>query len=154
MNDESRGRILAIDIGSVRIGLALSDELRLTAQPLEVIPRKPEKKLLHVIRDIIDSKDVRELVVGLPLNLKGEDTLSTTDAREFADVLKQRFPTVPVVLWDERMTTAASESFLIDAGVRRSKRRQVVDKIAAVMILDSYLQYKRIQKNRRAQPGD
>ncbi len=146
MTNKNRGCILAIDVGTVRIGLAISDELLLTAQPLEVLRRKPEKKLFQRLREIIEKRNVGEIVVGLPLNLKGEDTPSTTDAREFAARLEQMFPDKNIVLWDERMTTAASESFLIDAGVRRAKRRNVIDKIAATLILDSYLQSKRSRK--------
>jgi putative Holliday junction resolvase len=142
MPEPKYGRVLAIDVGSVRVGLALSDELRMTAQPLEVLKRQPKKKLMQRIREIVESADVKEIVVGLPLNLKGEDTPSTTDARKFAANLEKLFPELPLTLWDERMTTSASESMLIDAGMRREKRREVVDKIAAAIILESYLRAK------------
>lgn len=140
MNPEKKKRILGIDVGSVRVGLALSDELLMTAQPLDVLPRQPQKKLDQRLKEIVEKNDVGTIVVGLPLNLKGEDTPSTADARKFAERLKNRLPNVKIVLWDERMTTSASESVLINAGVRREKRRKVVDKIAAAILLDSYLQ--------------
>ncbi|MCD6384575.1 Holliday junction resolvase RuvX, partial [Candidatus Sumerlaeota bacterium] len=105
-------RILAIDVGSVRVGLALSDELLLTAQPLDVLPRRPQKKLIQQIKEIVKKNNVGTVVVGLPLNLKGEETLSTTDARQFAERLKRNLPDVQIILWDERMTTSASESLL------------------------------------------
>ena len=139
MNNTDPQRIMALDIGSVRVGVALSDELLVTAQPFDVLARTPGKKLLQRLTDIINKNNVVEIVVGLPLNLKGEDTESTINARDFADRLKQTFPLIKIVLWDERMTTAASESILIDAGVRRDQRRRLIDKLAAALILDSYL---------------
>ncbi len=143
MAEEQNQRILAIDLGKARVGIALSDELHLTAQPLEVIARSPKKKLLERLKTLVTHHNVGEIVVGLPLSLSGEDTPSTVDARQFASLLENIFPSVDIVLWDERMTTTASESMLIDAGVSREKRKGVIDKIAAFFILDSYLAYRR-----------
>ena len=145
MTEQKTFRILAIDVGSVRVGFALSDELQITAQPLEVLPRKPKKQLVRRIREIVQSQDVGEIVVGLPVNLQGEDTESTRDARSFAALMETTFPGIPIILRDERLTTTASENMLIDAGMRRDRRRRVIDKIAAAMILDAYLQFRRRQ---------
>ena len=142
MSDTRPYRILGIDLGTVRVGIAISDELLMTAQPLCVVQRQPQKRFLEKIKEIVDTNNVTEIVVGLPLSLNGSPTDSTADARGFAARLEKRFPDVKIALWDERLTTTASESLLVDAGVRRDKRREVIDKIAAALILESYLHYR------------
>lgn len=141
MREEKQTRILAIDVGSVRVGLAISDELRLTAQPLTVLPRQPHTKLFQRLQEIIVQNNIGEIVVGMPLNLSGGETQATIETKRFVEQLKKRFRNLKITCWDERFTTTASENLLIEAGVRRHKRRTMIDKIAAALILKSYLEH-------------
>ncbi len=134
-------RVLGLDVGSVRIGVALSDPLGLTAQPLTVIDvRKapPEDR----VRALCDEHEVQELVVGLPLRLDGSEGLAVQAVRKFVDKLKTKV-SLPIELWDERLTTAQAERVMIGGGVRRKERRERIDQIAAALILQSYLDAKR-----------
>ena len=134
-------RILGLDYGTKTVGVALSDELHITAQPLETITRKDANKLRKTyarIEELVKEYDVEKIVLGLPKNMnntvgeRGEDTLS------FRDTLVRR-PGLEVILWDERLTTVASEKVLMESGVRRENRKKVIDQIAASMILQGYL---------------
>lgn len=138
MSDEGE-RLLGVDLGDVRIGLALSDLLALTAQPLEAIqvvgPRRDAQRIEEAVRE----HGVRTVVVGLPLRLSGEEGERCTAAREFAERLRRRLEGVDVLLWDERMTTVQAERTLVSGGASRRKRREKIDSLAAVLILQSYL---------------
>lgn len=136
------GRRLSVDLGTVRIGLALSDPLGITAQPLAVLRRESLGKDLERIADLVAGNDVVEIVLGLPLTLSGEAGESAARAEAFAAKLRGRVE-VPVVLWDERLTTAQAERLLVSADVSRRRRRQVVDSLAASILLESYLQASR-----------
>ena len=134
-------RILGLDYGTKTVGVALSDELHVTAQPLETITRKDANKLRKTyarIEELVKEYDVEKIVLGLPKNMnntvgeRGEDTLS------FRDALVRRTG-LEVILWDERLTTVASEKVLMESGVRRENRKKVIDQIAASMILQGYL---------------
>ena len=134
-------RILGLDYGTKTVGVALSDELHITAQPLETITRKDANKLRKTyarIEELVKEYDVEKIVLGLPKNMnntvgeRGEDTLS------FRDALVRRTG-LEVILWDERLTTVASEKVLMESGVRRENRKKVIDQIAASMILQGYL---------------
>ena len=134
-------RILGLDYGTKTVGVALSDELRITAQPLETITRKDANKLRKTyarIEELVKEYDIEKIVLGLPKNMnntvgeRGEDTLS------FRDALVRRTG-LEVILWDERLTTVASEKVLMESGVRRENRKKVIDQIAASMILQGYL---------------
>lgn len=123
------------------VGVALSDELHITAQPLETITRKDANKLRKTyarIEELVKEYNVEKIVLGLPKNMnntvgeRGEDTLS------FRDALVRRTG-LEVILWDERLTTVASEKVLMESGVRRENRKKVIDQIAASMILQGYL---------------
>lgn len=140
MGEEKKKRILGIDVGKVRIGLAISDELQMTAQPLMVLPRQPQKALLQRIKEIVEKNNVGEIVAGLPIDLKGEETEMTADTQRFVDSLRKEFREIKITYWDERFTTAQSEALLIEAGMQRARRRAVIDKIAAALILKSYLE--------------
>jgi putative Holliday junction resolvase len=132
-------RILGLDVGTERIGVALSDELGLTAQPLETVPAGRGNDPLERIVEICEEQGVERIVVGLPLALSGGDRgEGSRRARSIGDQLGERLG-AEVVYWDERFTTAEAERVLVAAGVRRSKRRQVVDKLAASLILQGYL---------------
>jgi len=131
--------VLALDLGEVRIGLALSDPLGLTAQPLETLQRIGIRKEMNRLAALIAEREVGRVVVGLPLQLSGEEGSAAIQAREFAERLSRRVPGISIELWDERLTTAEAERTLIAADVRRSKRKRVIDQLAAVLILQGYL---------------
>jgi len=133
-------RVLALDLGEVNIGLALSDPLRITAQPLETLRCIGPKKDMQRLAQLIEEREVGTVVVGLPLLLSGEDGDAARGAREFAEKLTRRFPKLVIDLWDERLTTVEAERTLIAADVRRSKRKKVIDTVAAVLILQGYLE--------------
>lgn len=131
-------RVLALDMGSKRIGVAVSDELGLTAQGLETIQStNPDKDLKRILK-LVEDYSVDEMVVGIPLNMNGTEGPQARKVREFADRIRE-IVTCPVREWDERLTTVAAERTLLEADVSRSKRRKVIDKLAAVIILQGYL---------------
>jgi putative holliday junction resolvase len=131
-------RILAIDHGTKRVGVAISDETATIAQPLEYIAAQPSAKLLSRIGDIVTQRDVHEVVVGLPRNMDGTCGPAVETVREFVAALQQVLA-VPVKTWDERLTSVQANRFLIESGVRREKRREKVDQTAAAILLQSYL---------------
>ncbi len=131
-------RILAIDHGTKRVGLAISDETATIAQPLEYLPAQPQERLLARIGEIVAQRNVQEVVVGLPRNMNGTFGPAAQTAQEFVAALK-RVLTVPVNTWDERLTSVQANRFLIESGVRRDKRREKVDQTAAAILLQSYL---------------
>ena len=131
-------RILALDHGTVRIGLALSDELGMIAQPLEFIPAEPHDKFLARLNEIIREKNVELLLVGMPRNMDGSYGPAATKVQEFIAALKT-VVTIPIKTWDERLTSAQANRLLIQADVRRDQRKQKVDKMAAAILLQSYL---------------
>ncbi|BCJ86294.1 Holliday junction resolvase RuvX [Effusibacillus dendaii] len=132
------GRILGIDFGDVRIGLAVSDPLGMTAQGLDVLRRKSETDDLNALREIIQKYEIVKIVLGFPRNMNGTVGPRGEFTREFGKLLEETFD-LPVVYWDERLSTAAAERMLIAADVRREKRKQVIDKMAAAIILQGYL---------------
>lgn len=142
-------RIMGLDFGSKTVGVAVSDALLLTAQGVEIIRRKEENKLRQTcarIEELIVEYGVEEIVLGLPLNMnasQGERTLLTL---EFKDKLERRTG-LPVIMWDERLTTVAADKAMIEAGIRRENRREHVDKIAAVLILQGYLEKRRREQS-------
>lgn len=130
-------RALGIDYGDVRIGLALSDELRMLAHPLETVPNSP-RALAH-INGLISEKSVDALVVGLPKNMDGSKGPAAQKAEAFANQLRSANPGVRVLLWDERMTTVAAQRALHEAGRNAKNSRAVVDQVAAQLILQGWL---------------
>ena len=131
-------RVLAIDHGTKRVGLALSDETRTIAQPLEFLPAEPEDKLMGRLQAIIVEKNVGEVLVGVPRNMNGTYGPSAERSREFIASLKGLL-TIPVKPWDERLTSVQANRFLIETGMRRQKRKEKVDQTAAAILLQSYL---------------
>jgi putative Holliday junction resolvase len=131
-------RILALDHGTKRIGLAISDELGIIAQPLEFIPAEPQDDFLRRLKEIVDSKTVGEILVGVPRNMNGTYGPAAEKAQEFAAQLKSVL-TIPVKTWDERLTTVQAQRALIETGMRREKRKERVDQTAAAILLQSYL---------------
>ena len=132
------GRILALDYGERRIGLALSDPLRLTAGALSTLTRESRASDLAALRAVAEAHAVSRIVVGLPLAMDGSRTAMTEKAARFADLVG-RATGLPVETWDERLTTAQATRTLIEGNVRRERRRAVVDQVAAVLILQGYL---------------
>ena len=142
-------RILGLDFGSKTVGVAISDPLQLTAQGVEIVRRESENKLRKTyarIEEIISSYgDVTSIVLGYPKNMNdsvGERALKT---EEFKANLERRTG-LPVVLWDERLTTVAANNAMIESGIRREDRSKYVDEIAAMLILQGYLDYLANQK--------
>lgn len=131
-------RILGLDFGTKRIGVALSDELLMTAQGMDSIYRKDLLSDLERIKDIIEESGVVEVVVGLPVNMDGTHSDKTKEAMEFSENLS-KVVGVPVKEWDERLTSRQAERTLLEADVSRRKRRQLSDKLAAQLILQNYL---------------
>jgi len=139
-------RILGLDVGTKRIGVSLSDGLLITAQGLDTVYRQDLKSDLEVICNIVRTNDVTEIVAGLPLNMNGTYSLKTKEVVAFIDRLAE-VAGVPVKTWDERLTTVQAERALLEADISRAKRRRAVDKLAAQMILQSYLDSRKKGQN-------
>ncbi|HMC31342.1 MAG TPA: Holliday junction resolvase RuvX [Candidatus Angelobacter sp.] len=140
---EVSGRILAIDYGSRRMGLAVSDPLGITAQGLETLERKNKRADFGRLERTIREYQVREIVLGNPLRMSGQEGTQSQKVAEFAEELRQRFQ-LPVHLWDERLTSAEANRVLREAEVSTKKRVQAVDRMAAVLILQSFMQSRSI----------
>ncbi|MEK5270749.1 Holliday junction resolvase RuvX [Aeribacillus sp. FSL K6-8394] len=133
-------RIIGLDLGSKTLGVAVSDELGWTAQGVETISINEDEGEFGIQRlaELIKKYEVEKIVVGYPKNMNGTVGPRGEASERFATLLKEQFQ-LPVILWDERLSTMEAERFLIEADVSRRKRRQVIDKMAAVIILQSYL---------------
>ncbi|MDB6030873.1 MAG: rnhD [Verrucomicrobiales bacterium] len=131
-------RILALDHGTKRIGVAVSDEMKMIATPLEFILAEPFAPVVERLKQLIREKEVEMILVGLPRNMDGSYGPAALKVQEFVAVLKETIA-VPIKLWDERLTSAQANRFLIAADVRRNKRKEKVDKTAAAILLQSYL---------------
>ncbi len=131
-------RILAIDHGTVRMGIAVSDELKMISLPLEVVPAVPFKAFLARVRAIIREKEVEQIIVGMPRNMNGTYGTSAMKVRQFIIVLKEAVA-VPIMPWDERLTSAQANRVLDEAHVSHDKRKRAVDMMAAGILLQSYL---------------
>jgi len=131
-------RILALDHGTKRIGVAVSDELKMIAQPLEFILAEPFAKFLERLKEIIREKEVEMILIGMPRNMDGSYGPAALKVQEFVAVLKDAIA-IPIKTWDERLTSAQANRFLIEGKVRREKRKEKVDKTAAAILLQSYL---------------
>ena len=131
-------RILALDHGTKRIGVAVSDELKLIAQPLEFIPAEPFPAFLERLKELLSEKQVESILVGLPRNMNGTYGPATVKVQAFIALLSTEI-TLPIKTWDERLTSAQANRFLIEGNVRREKRKEKVDQMAAAILLQSYL---------------
>src|SRR5258708_3632735 len=134
----SPGRLLALDLGAKRVGLAVSDELRITVNPLPAIERRSWKDLLRRVAAVIESYDARGLVIGLPLSLEGAEGAAAQEARATAEKFRRSLH-VPVYLQDERLTTVAATSELKAAGRSASEIKQQVDSESAAVILGDFI---------------
>ena len=134
-------RILGLDFGSKTVGVAVSDGLLLTAQGVETIERKDENKLRKTctrIEELIAEYEITEIVLGLPKNMNNTEGERVEKTKAFGEMLERRTG-LPVHYWDERLTTVAAEQILMESGVRRENRKAVIDKVAAGLILQGYL---------------
>ncbi len=143
-------RIMGLDFGSRTVGVAISDPLLITAQGKEIIRReKPDKlrKTLARLEELIVENEVQEIVLGLPKNMNDTEGERVEKTKEFKEMLERRTG-IRVQFWDERLTTVAADRYMMEAGIRREERKEHVDKIAAVFILQGYLDYKKnMEKN-------
>ena len=134
-------RIMGLDFGSKTVGVAVSDPLGITAQGVEIVRRKSENKLrqtLARITELVREYDVEELVLGYPKNMNGTEGERCEKTKEFKELLEKRTG-LPVMLWDERLTTVAADRSMMEAGLGRHERKEYVDEIAAVFILQGYM---------------
>ena len=131
-------RVLAIDHGTKRMGIALSDETATIAQPLEFIPAEPFNDFLARLKQLLTEKQVDQILIGMPRNMDGSYGPAALKVQEFVAVLKETIA-IPIKTWDERLTSAQANRMLIQAEVRRDKRKQRVDAAAAAILLQRYL---------------
>lgn len=131
-------RILGLDYGEKRIGVAVCDELGLTAQGLSTIVRKTKKHDLEILSNLIKNYDVEKIVIGYPLRIDGSEGIQCEKVNRFITILNKEL-TLSVIKWPETFSTKDAEEFLINAGVNWKKRKEKVDKLAACIILQSYL---------------
>ena len=146
-------RILGLDFGSKTVGVAVSDGLLLTAQGVETIERKDENKLRKTcdrIEELISEYEITEIVLGIPKNMNNTVGDRAEKSLEFQKMLEKRTG-LPVVMWDERLTTVEAHRTMMESGVRREDRKKYVDKLAAVYILQGYLDHEGM-KRERTQP--
>ena len=141
-------RSFGLDVGSRTVGVAVSDALGVTAQPVTTLRRTNLRADLAQLRRLAEEHDVGHAVVGLPLNMDGSEGPSAAEARRLGDSISRTLG-IPVEYWDERLTTVAATRMLVEADVSRARRRAVVDKIAAVLILQGWL-----DARHAAAPGD
>jgi putative holliday junction resolvase len=136
-------RVLGLDVGTKTVGVAISDEMGWTAQGIETIKINEEKNELGLdrLRELVKMYEVDTFVIGLPKNMNGSIGPRGEACQQYAEVVEEQFG-IPVIMWDERLSTMAAERLLISADVSRKKRKQVIDKMAAVVILQGYLDSK------------
>ncbi|MBI4752923.1 Holliday junction resolvase RuvX [Candidatus Desantisbacteria bacterium] len=134
-------RIMGLDVGDKYIGVALSDPLGMFAQPLKVIIREGDEETMEILKEIISTSEVSKIVFGLPKNMNGSIGPQAKKVLSFIEILKQELD-IPFLPWDERLSSKAAENSMLEAGLSRDKRKKMVDKIAAALILQGYLDSK------------
>ncbi len=139
-------RILGLDVGSKTIGLAVSDPLGITAQGLETIRRQNKRLDFEQLERVIREYQVTEIVVGLPLRMSGVEGIQAEKMQGFAEQLRRRFQ-LPVHLWDERLSSAQANRVLRDSEMSIKRRGEVVDRLAAVLILQSWMDHREMKQN-------
>jgi putative Holliday junction resolvase len=138
-HQQGPGRILALDIGRKRIGLAVTDELGIIAQGIETLQRTRIRDDLEVLKNIVQKWNVKLLLVGRPLHMSGRESRQSEYTEEFAERLREHIG-LQLVFWDERLTSAEAERTLRQAGVSVNQKKKAVDRLAAVLLLESYLE--------------
>ena len=136
---------MALDVGNKRIRVALSDELQILAQPLYTIHRKGIERDIEEIVKIINDNNVEEVIVGLPKNMDGTTGFQGEKTIKFAEILRQSTDR-PLIMWDERMTTISARRIMIENDVKQKDKKNLVDTIAAVVILETYLSRKNMER--------
>ena len=137
-------RAMALDVGEKTVGIAVSDELGRTVSPRETLRRDGQE--FQTLARLVKNEEIGNVVVGMPISLNGTLGPSAERVQKFLAELRPLL-TIPVVTWDERLTTAEAEKMLIAADMRRQKRRKVIDQVAAVLILEGYLRHQSFQSN-------
>lgn len=140
-------KILAVDLGDARTGLAACDRTEFLASPIGVIHEKDMKKVLMQVSIAVDEYQISHVIIGYPKNMDGTSGERAEKCERFAQLLRNIVP-VPVELWDERRTTVTAHDILNEADIRGQKRKDIVDEVAATIILESYLDYRRNQKEK------
>jgi len=135
-------RIMALDVGDKRIGIAVSDETNIISTAVDVIERKTLKQDIERIKDFTKEYKIGKIVVGLPLTMKGTKSIQTEKVNKFIDRLGEKI-NIPVIPFDERLSTVQGERLLIKADISRRKRKTLIDKVAAQIILQTYLDFAR-----------
>lgn len=139
-------RIMGLDVGSQTIGVSVSDPFGWTAQGVETIRHTTREKDFQRLGELVNEYQVSLFVIGMPLNMNGTKGMRAERTESFAEELREAFPDVAQAFWDERLTTVMAQRELITADVSRKKRKKVIDKMAAVAILQGYLDWKANQK--------
>jgi len=137
-----KGRILALDVGDRRVGVAVSDELGLLPRPLEIVDRRRVNALARV-KELADAHNVQAVVVGLPKDMLGTEGKQAQRCRDFAAQLQELLPGTPVILWDERLSTKQALGIAIETRSKSQRRRESLDALSACVILQSYLDFLR-----------
>ena len=140
-------RIMALDLGTRTIGVAVSDVTGLIANGIETVRRTSLERDFSRLEQLVAQWEIGEIVLGYPKNMNGTIGERAKVSEQFAEELKNRFPGISVVLWDERLSTVAAERVLIDADLQRKKRRKVIDMMAAVVILQNYLDSRSLRRS-------
>ena len=138
-----QGRVLGLDVGSRRMGIAVSDPLGITAQGLETLQRRNKRYDFEHLGRVIREYEVKEIVVGLPLRMSGAEGTQSEKMRAFAEQLREKFG-LPVHLWDERLTSAEANRFLRETELSIEKRGKAVDRMAAVLILQGWMERRKL----------
>jgi putative Holliday junction resolvase len=146
MGDKKLMRTMGLDIGSRTIGVAISDELEITAQGLKTIRRKSSAEDLRELTGIIQQFDIKKIVVGLPKNMDGSIGKQAEIVFRWIKSYQEKI-SLPIVTWDERLSTIGASRILLEADLSRQKRKGVIDKLAAVLILQGYLDHSRNRTN-------
>ena len=133
-------RVIGLDVGTKTIGVAVSDAMGWTAQGVTTVRRTEPERDVDEIKRYIDEFGAEQVMIGLPLNMNGTEGPSVEMARQFGDQLAQAV-SIPIIYRDERLSTMAAERYLLEGDVSRKKRKQVIDKMAAVFVLQGYLDY-------------
>jgi putative holliday junction resolvase len=131
-------RVMALDVGEKKIGIAISDALMLTAQSRPTLRRKDLKTDISILGRLVEENEVHEIVVGQPLHMSGKESLQSEKVAKFAEEVRKAL-NIPIVFWDERLTSFAAEQHLEEMGLKWRQRRDHIDKIAAMIILQGYL---------------
>lgn len=132
-------KVLGLDVGEKRIGVSVSDLLGMLAQPVKTILRKSNKEACEEIADILQRENIRKIIVGLPKNMDGSEGVQAENTKKFIEILKEYVQHVDIVYWDERLTSKMAKQSLSHMKVKRAKEKRLIDMVAAVHILQSYL---------------